>query len=427
MARFLLTAMPFTGHVAPLAAVAGWLVQRGHDVRFYTGSRFRARVEAVGARLVPWERAPDFDENNLPATFPRLVGKKGMRQLFVNMTDCFIGTVPAQHADLTAEWQREPWDVLAADETSVGAALFSETIGRTWATIAVVPLNLVGPGGPPSGMGLRPGTNPLTRGRDAVLRGLVPLISRPLITALDIAERAVGLAPRGLTMDRIVFSPTLILATGGPPLDHGRTDRPQHLHFVGELAASPARGSAAALPDWWGDLDGHRVVLVMQGTQNIDPKDVIRPALDALAERDVLVVATTGVPAADIFEFVVPPNVRVMGLAPFPELLPRIDLAITNGGWGGTVAALAHGIPLIVAGGDLDKPEVAARVEWSGAGANLRTGTPSRAALESAIDVVLGDPSFRIAAGRVGAELRSLGGADRAADLLEALLSESER
>ncbi|WP_157981549.1 glycosyltransferase [Protaetiibacter intestinalis] len=416
MSRFLLTTMPFTGHVAPMAAIARQLVDRGHNVRFYTGSRFRARVEATGARLVPWREAPDFDENDLPATFPRLVGKKGLQQLLVNMVDCFIQTAPAQVADLAAEWQREPWDALAADETSVGAVLFSLTRGTPWATVAVIPLNLPGPGGPPSGMGLSPGTNPLTRTRDAALRGLVPLVSRPLAGPLADAQRAVGLEPSGLTMDRMVFSRSLIAASGSPLLDYRRADRPAHLHFVGELASPPA---SHTLPPWWGDLDGRRVVLVTQGTQNIDPGDLIRPALDALADRDVIVVATTGVPGQDSFPFPVPPNARVAGFVPFADLLPRVELAITNGGWGGTIAMLGHGIPLIVAGGDLDKPEIAARVAWSGAGINLRTGTPTSAAIRAAVDRVLHESAFREAASRVGAELGSLGGASRAAELLE--------
>src|SRR5690606_3857874 len=96
MGRFLLSAMPFTGHVTPISAVADELVRRGHEVRIHTGSRFRDRVERVGARLVPWDRAPDFDENDLAATFPRLQGRKGPRQLFANLVDCFIGTAPAQ-------------------------------------------------------------------------------------------------------------------------------------------------------------------------------------------------------------------------------------------------------------------------------------------------------------------------------------------
>ncbi|GAA5203888.1 glycosyltransferase [Microbacterium jejuense] len=422
MGRFLLTAMPFTGHVAPLAAVARQLVDRGHDVRFYTGARFRARVEAAGARLVPWREAPDFDENDVAATFPRLVGKKGMRQLLINVVDCFIGTAPAQVADLSAEWAREPWDALAADEVSIGAVLFSERERMPWATVAVLPLNLPGPGGPPSGMGIRPGTNPFTKTRDAALRGLVPLISRPLVTALDEAQAAVGLSTRGRTMDRVVFSPTLIVASGAPQLDYGRTDRPAHVHFVGELAAQSSPASPGALPPWWGDLDGHRVVLVTQGTQNIDPGDLVRPALAALADRDAIVVATTGVPGRDSFPFATPQNVRVTGFAPFGALLPRVDLAITNGGWGGTIAMLGHGIPLVVAGGDLDKPEVAARVAWSGAGVNLRTGTPKTATVQTAADRVLVEPSFRAAAGRLAADLRARGGAAHAAELIEGML-----
>ena len=421
MGRFLLTAMPFTGHVAPLTAVARQLVERGHDVRFYTGSRFRARVEASGARLVPWREAPDFDEYDIEATFPRLVGKKGMRQLFVNVIDCFIGTAPAQVADLTAEWEHEPWDVLAADEMSLGAVLFSERNRMPWATVAVLPLNLPGPAGPPSGMGLRPGANPVTKARDAALRGLVPLVSRPLVAAIGDAERAVGLQPSGRTMDRLVFSPTLIAASGSGLLDYGRTDRPTHLHFVGELAEQTAPSNPADLPSWWDELDGRRIVLVTQGTANIDPEDLVRPSVTALADRDMLVVATTGVRGRDTFPFAVPSNARVTGFAPFGALLPRVELAITNGGWGSTLASLARGVPLVVAGGDLDKPEVASRVAWSGAGVNLRTGTPTASAVAAAVDRVLGESSFRDAAARVGAQLRSLGGAAHAAELLEGM------
>lgn len=116
MARFLLSAMPFTGHVGPMLALAETLVARGHDVRVHTGSAFAAKVAGTGAGLVPWRQAPDFDENDLAATFPRLLGKKGLGQVFVNISDLMIGTAPAQVADLVAEWDREPWDALVGDE-----------------------------------------------------------------------------------------------------------------------------------------------------------------------------------------------------------------------------------------------------------------------------------------------------------------------
>jgi MGT family glycosyltransferase len=412
--------MPFTGHVAPICAVAQALVTRGHDVRVYTGAAFRRRVESAGAALVPWQIAPDFDENDLSATFPRVVGKKGLGQLLINVQDVFIRTAPAQVEDLRTAWERTPWDAIAGDEVSLGGALFAEQTGGARATVALLPLNLSGTHGPPSGMGIAPGRNPFTRTRDAALRAAVPLISRPLRRPLAQARAAVGLPPSARAFDQVAFSPRLVVASGVPQLDYERTDRPPSVHFVGELRAPTT--VAAELPRWWGDLDGRRVVHVTQGTQNIDPSDLIRPALEALADRDVLVVVATGVSGRDELPFAVPGNARVAGFLPYAELLPRTDVVITNGGWGGVLAALSHGIPLVIAGGDLDKPEIAARVAWAGAGVNLKTGTPTAAKVAAGFDRIMADASFRDAAARVGADLRSRGGAPRAAELLESLV-----
>lgn len=340
-------AMPFTGHVIPIAAIARALADAGHDVRLYTGSAFRARVEAAGARFVPWESAPDFDEHDLPATFPRLVGKKGLAQVMVNIEDLFIATAPAQLADLRREWAREPWDVLTADEASVAPRVVADVLGWPWATVAVLPLNMASSQGPPSGLGLTPGRTPFTKARDALLRALVPVLARPLAGPTERVRAEVGLPPVGETFEKVVFSRQLVLASGVAALDHGRTDRPEHVHCIGRLAAPGA--SPLPLPPWWGDLEGRRVVLVSQGTQNVDPGDLIRPALDALADLDV-VVATTGIPGRLDLPFAVPPNARVADLVPYDRLLPVATAMVTNGGWGGVLAALEHGIPLVVAG-----------------------------------------------------------------------------
>jgi MGT family glycosyltransferase len=419
MARFMLTAMPFTGHVTPMRAVAAALLARGHDVRFYTGAAFREQVESTGATFVPWRAAPDFDENDVSAVFPRLLGEKGIRQLLINVQDLFIRTSPAQVEDLTAEFAREPWDAIAGDEMSIGAALFAEQTRIPWGTIALLPLNLIGRQGPPSGMGLAPGRNPLTKLRDAALRAAVPLFGRSLARPLAEARETIGLPPSTRTFDRVAFSPRLVVASGSPLLDFERTDRPPSVHFVGLLTTT----APSPLPDWWRDLDGRTVVHVTQGTANIDPSDLLRPALEALAGRDVLVVIATGVPGRDELPFPVPSNARVAGFLPYADLLPRTSVVITNGGWGGTLAALSHGIPLVIAGGDLDKPEIAARVTWAGAGVNLKTGTPNAARVTRGFDRVTHDSSYRDAAARVGAQLNALGGAPHAAELLERLLA----
>ena len=97
---------------------------------------------------------------------------------------------------------------------------------------------------------------------------------------------------------------------------------------------------------------------------------------------------------------------------------------VTNGGWGGVLAALAAGVPVVVAPGTAaDKPEVARRVARSGAGVDLRRRQRNRSRRwPTPYGRCWRSPRIT-AAGRSSsaAELAGCGGAGSAADLLEAL------
>jgi UDP:flavonoid glycosyltransferase YjiC (YdhE family) len=95
---------------------------------------------------------------------------------------------------------------------------------------------------------------------------------------------------------------------------------------------------------------------------------------------------------------------------------------VTNGGWGGVLASLAAGVPLVVAPGRAaDKPEIAARIARSGAGLNLRKRRPQPRAVAGAVREALANPSYRERARQIASELDQLGGVNSAADLLERL------
>src|SRR4029453_7192269 len=94
-----------------------------------------------------------------------------------------------------------------------------------------------------------------------------------------------------------------------------------------------------------------------------------------LADQPVLVVCTTGGAPPSVLG-PLPANARAASFLPHALLLPLVDVMVTNGGWGGVLAALQAGVPLVVAGRSLDKPEVARRVAWTKAGLNLRTDRP---------------------------------------------------
>jgi UDP:flavonoid glycosyltransferase YjiC (YdhE family) len=75
--------------------------------------------------------------------------------------------------------------------------------------------------------------------------------------------------------------------------------------------------------------------------------------------------------------------------------MPKVRVFVTNGGYGGLHFALAHGVPVVVAGETEDKMETSRRVEWSGTGINLRTANPSEKQIADAVGRVLNERRFR--------------------------------
>lgn len=421
MARILVASLPFAGHVGPLSALAGELVRRGHQVVAYTGAKYEQRYVDAGASWLPWTKATDFDDADLAATFPEIGNGKGMRGDRANIEYVLFGTSAGQVADVLAA---APFDLIVTDQTAFGVAVAAEKLGMPWATVAVTPLSLLSKDAPQIGSPFRPSAGPVGRARDALLRGLTGVIYRRYVDPrLNKIRASAGLGPvpvSGRLFDTL-YSPHLVLAQGVPGLDYLRGDLPSHVQYVGRLAAA-ATGVPAPLPDWWGDLDdAPTVVHVTQGTLDTDLNDLLKPALAGLAAESALVVCTTG--GASPSELgTLPANARVAPFLPHDKLLPLVDVMVTNGGWGGVLAAVQAGVPLVVAGASLDKPEVARRVAWSGAGVNLSTGQPSATKVRDGVRTVLGQPEMRARARSLGAALTAAGGVTRGADLVEALL-----
>jgi UDP:flavonoid glycosyltransferase YjiC (YdhE family) len=151
-------------------------------------------------------------------------------------------------------------------------------------------------------------------------------------------------------------------------------------------------------------------VLVTQGTvANHNFNLLVGPTLAALAdEPDVLVVATAGGRPIDAIPGPVPSNARVSSYLPFEWLLPKVDVLVTNGGYGSVIQAMSFGIPLVTAGLTEDKADVNVRVAWSGVGINLATNEPSREALRMAVKTVLDQPGYRLRARQMADEFTAI-------------------
>jgi UDP:flavonoid glycosyltransferase YjiC (YdhE family) len=91
----------------------------------------------------------------------------------------------------------------------------------------------------------------------------------------------------------------------------------------------------------------------------------------------------------------IPANARIASFIPHPQLLPHVDVMITNGGFNGVQMALANGVPVIGAGRSEDKPEICARIDWLGVGIDLKTDKPTPAQIRSAVGKILADRSYQ--------------------------------
>jgi UDP:flavonoid glycosyltransferase YjiC (YdhE family) len=221
--------------------------------------------------------------------------------------------------------------------------------------------------------------------------------------------RGMGCGPLPTNIfDSLVALPDAYLQLTTPNFEFPRADLPDTVRFIGPL---PIMAKQAPLPPWAGELDGSRkVVLVTQGTvANYDLSHLVAPTLAALADDpELLVVVTTGGRPTDAVPGRIPANARLASYLPFEWLLPKIDVFVTNGGYGSVNQALSFGVPLVTAGMTEDKADVNARVAWSGVGVNLETNEPTPDAIRRAVRTVLDDPKYHRRASSIAGEMQRI-------------------
>ena len=261
----------------------------------------------------------------------------------------------------------------------------------------------------PFGVAFQPGTGPLRRLRDAAMNWATEHFVLADIQRFARRRLAEAGAPGGFPGYFIDLQPKVVdayLQATVAGFEYPRSDLAPSVRFVGPILTPPAR--AFEQPRLVGRAGSRTrpVVHVTQGTlDNADLGRLLLVTTRALARDDVLVVATTGGPDPEPLRRDLPANVRLERFVPHDLLLPHVDVMVTNGGYGGVQQALANGVPLVVAGDSEDKPEVAARVQWSGAGVNLHTGRPSPAMVARAVRRVLARDSYRQRAQALQAEI----------------------
>jgi MGT family glycosyltransferase len=411
--KILVACTPAIGHINPLIAITNFLIEDGHEVVFLSGTAYRGRIEKCGARFHPLPGNADVNFSHLPDAVPELKNvEPGLDWLRIALEKGFVDKVADQHMGLLEILAGFPAEVIVADDMFFGLLpmLLGERAKRPEILVCGTSvLHWRREDKAPLFVGLPPAETPAEfKEYEHIAREYHERVDQPSLDRLNVVLKKFGVVP----LDFPIFEATVALADtylqlSVPGLEFPRPV-PSGVKFVGTPPIIPGQ---APIPCWAADLDGKRkVVLVTQGTvANHDFGLLICPTLAALAnEPDILVVATACGRPVDTIPGPIPDNARLSEYLPFEWMLPKVDVLVTNGGYGSVNQALSHGIPIVAAGLTEDKADVNTRVAWSGAGINLKTNNPTAATIRSAVRTVLDRPDHRRHAQRLAAEFADI-------------------
>jgi len=410
MLKILITSVPLMGHLNAVLSVGRILAEQGHEVIGLSVNALRDRIEHIGARFVPFTGSADLDLRDFAAAYPEFrTMPPGVEMTRFYFERVFAYPLIDQHKGVQKAIDEFSPDLIVADNLFLGVLplLLGPRANRP-PIISVGSTYLLWhrPDSAPGNLGLPPAEK---NAYAEIAREAEAAFYKPFGKYINSLLTGGGFPALPLNIfDAVIRLPDACLQLTVPDFEFPRPDLPATVSFIG---AMPIVAKQAPIPAWADELDGSRkVVFVTQGTlSNHDFNQLVGPTLSALESNpDLLVVVGAGGRSIDELPGPLPANARAASYFPLEWLLPKVDVFVTNGGYNTVNQALKYGIPLVTAGLTEDKADVNARVEWSGAGIDLKTNTPTAEVLAKAVQCVLNEPRYRSSAAQLSIEFAKL-------------------
>lgn len=423
--KILFATMPFDGHFNPLTGVAMHLKAAGHDVRWYAGPSYAAKLARLGIPHLPFQRATEINQQNIGELFPERAKLRGPALIRFDGKHIFVGNTENFFEDVREIDASFPFDALFCDAAFYTMKLIKEKLGKRVCAFGVGPSLETAKDVPPNFAGLKPAKT--TMGR-LVHQGMRAMMERMVMSELkgiyNGTLAAHGLSPiEGSLFDVSYRSPDVLFQSGVPGFAYPRRDPNPKVKFVGPLL--PYKVGIATAFSHPEKLEKYkRVILVSQGTvDNKDPGKLIVPALEALKDSGALLIVATGYSKTEELRKSYPQdNIIIEDFVDFDFILDHTDLFICNGGYGSTMLSLSNGVPVLAAGIREGKNDVNAHVDYFGVGIDLRTESPKPADIRRAAERMLSEPRLKQNVARLRAEFSGY----HPNELIDAYLSNGE-
>jgi UDP:flavonoid glycosyltransferase YjiC (YdhE family) len=369
MASFIFSALGARGHLHPPVAVAKVLRARGHTIGLYTSSHYKHIAEQLDFIYLPPKRWKDFDFTNMEQYWPELSQFEGASRSMQIYFKIFMGTALDQAHDLLTYHEQLKPDVLVTEPHAFGTQIISLKLEIPWAVIGIA----------------------------------IGTLALPIM-----GQRGVPLANQ----------PFLYLAQGVPEFDKDKSNVLPQTHYVGVCEWD--EGNEQVLTDFELPKTDLPLVFVSHGTM-FAREDILEKVIAASKGQNwYLLVSTSRKISPERFA-PLPENVTAVQYVPYSKVWPNAAVLMTHGSAGAVLGAIRYGIPPIVTPLEADHLANANAVANINTGIRLSADSATQEEIQQAISESISNSTYRQNAQQLQKELEKMGGAERAADLLEEL------
>ena len=396
--KFLFATVPADGHFNPLTGIAMHLKAAGHDVRWYTGPSYAAKLERLGIQHYPFQRASEVNGDNIGELFPERAKLHGPALIRFDGKHMMVMNTGNYFEDVREINASFPFDVLFCDVAFYAMKLIKEKLGKRVCAVGVTPSVESSKDVPLNFVGLKPARTAVGKLIHQGMRAMMEVMVMNNVKGLyNQILAAHGVAPvEGSLFDVSYRSPDVVFQSGVPGFAYGRREYNPKMQFVGALLPYKAAISTAfSQPEKLAAYK--RVILISQGTvDNKDPGKLIIPALEALKDTNALLIASTGYYQTEALRASYPQeNIVIEDFVDFDFILDHTDLFICNGGYGSVLLSLSKGVPLLTAGIREGKNDINAHVDYFRVGIDLRTENPKPNDIRRAAERLLSEPHWK--------------------------------
>lgn len=383
MSKIVFFCIPAHGHTNPTLGVVRELVDRGHQVWYYSYNTLREKIEDAGAVFVSCD---DYDmEQKLTPHDATRIGKD-----LAFSTQILVDTTLALDDKVCADMERMQPDCIVADSMAVWGKAVAMKLGIPFVSSTT--------------------TFAFNKYSAKIMRQSMGELCKMIFSMPKIGRHIKRLQAKGYPVKSVLDiiqndENTHTIVYTSPEFQPCSDTFSDKYVFVGP-SVRPAADKI--------EKTREKLIYISMGTVNNDMLPLYKRFVDAFADTDYQIIMSIGslVSVSDLGQ--IPPNMSVTAHIDQIAVLEKADAFISHCGMNSVSESLYFKVPLVMLPQTTEQCGVAERVLQLGAGIKLTETDPT--SILDATDRVLDDHSYKRAATAVSDGFRRCSGAAGAAD-----------